>query len=250
MITLNILLSDVLIEEALSPRAQFQNWGFVLFLICFFIIIHSISKGSVLLSLMVKSLFKGNSKENVFAEQINNELVIKLLLGLQTIILSAVFLFVFTSHEAIPYQGTNIQMFQFLAGASLLSLFFLLYKLLSYNLAGNVFFRKEDVWQWNEDFTSLICLSGLVLFLPTLFIFYVDALYWICYYFCLIYFVFINLFIGCKVYLLFFHHKSFSLYFILYLCAQEMIPLYFLYKGLDYLFIIVQRDTTLLWLPT
>ena len=249
MTILSILLSDVLVEESLSQRIQFQNWGFVIFLVCFFIIIHSISKGSALLHSMVKSLFRNNNNEDAFAEQIDNEFVIKLLLGFQTIILSSVFLFVCFSHQLYSFPETSVQMFQFLIRSSLLFILFLSYKFLSYSLVGSVFFEKEDVRQWNEDFTSLICLSGLVLFLPILFMFYVDGAYIICYYFCLIYFIFVILCAIYRVYLLFFHHKSLSLYFILYLCAQEMVPLYFLYKGLSYLFIIVQRDT-LLWLPT
>ena len=242
-----VLLSDILVGEPLSQRIQFQHWGFSLFLICFFITIHSFSKGTVLLSSMIKSLFRNNRKENIFTEQINNELVIKLFLCLQTIILSSIFLFVHFSHQSEFPLGANIQMFQFLIETSLFSILFLLYKFLSYNIVGNVFFKKENVQQWNEDFISLICLSGFILFIPTLFVFFVDGLSIFGYYFYLIFFIIIGFFIICRSYLLFFHHKSSLLYFILYLCAQEMIPLYFLYKGLGYLFIIVQKDT-LLWL--
>jgi hypothetical protein len=246
MTVLSILLSDVLVEEPLSQRIQFQNWGFVLFLICFFIIIYSISKGSVFLSLMIKNLFR---KDVISAEQINNKFAIKFLLCLQTIILSSVFLFVCFSRKLEAFPETNIQMFQYLAGASLFFFLFLLYKFLSYNLVGNIFFKKEDNRKWNSDFTSLICLSGFILFIPTLLMFYVDETYILCCYFYLIFSIFVNFFIVCKVYLLFFYRKSLSLYFILYLCAQEVIPLYFLYRGVYYLFIIAQRDT-LLCLPT
>jgi len=247
MIVLIVLLSDILVGEPLSQRIQFQNWGFVLFLICFFITVHSLSKGTVLLSSMIKSLFRNNKKEKVFVEQINNELVIKLFLCLQTITLSSVFLFVYFSYQSELAPETNIQMFQFLLGVSLSFVLFLLYKFLSYNLVGNVFFNKEDVRQWNEDFVSLICLSGFILFLPTLFVFFIDGLSVFGYYFYLIFFIIVGFLIICRSYLLFFHQKSSLLYFILYLCAQEIIPLYFLYKGLGYLFIIVQKDT-LLWL--
>ena len=250
MIILNILLSNTLIEEQLSQKVQFHNWGFILFLICFFITIYSLSKGIMLLQSMMKNLFKNNNNDNVFIEPINNDLLIRLFLGLQTIILSALFLFVyFSHHQSSSSLETNSLMFQFLIGTSFLLIIFLLYKFLSYNLVGNVFFKKEEIQQWNEHFASLICISGLILFLPILFMFYVDSIYVCCYYFCLIYFIFITFLTISKAYLLFFHQKSLSLYFILYLCAQEMIPAYFLYRGLDYLFIIVQRDT-LLWLPT
>jgi hypothetical protein len=114
-----------------------------------------------------------------------------------------------------------------------------LYKSLISNLVGSVFFQKEDIRQWNEYFTSLLGLSGFVLFLPTLLMFYIENFYYACFIFYLIYFIFVVILIFRKIYVLFFPRNILLLYFILYLCAQEIIPLYFLYKGLNYLFIVV-----------
>jgi hypothetical protein len=234
-----LFFSNILTNEPISQRIQFQNWGFILFMVCFFIFIYAFNVGSKLLVSMIRGFWKNSMRERIFAGQINNELLIKLLLCLQTVVLCSINLFSFFLYQSDPSQEIVIEMFPFLTKTSLLILIFLLYKSLVYNLAGNIFFRKESIRQWNACFMSILCLSGFVLFLPTLFLFYIEKIFYFCCFFFLIYFIFIIILIFRKIYVLFFPRNILLLYFILYLCAQEIIPLYFLYKGLDYLFIIV-----------
>jgi hypothetical protein len=234
-----LLLPEILTSEPVSQRIQFQNWGFILFMVCFFIFVYALSTGSRLLPTMFKGLWLDNARESIFAEQLKNELIFKLLLVLQTVVLCSLNLFAFRLYQAGFPEETTIEMFPFLIKACLFMLVFLLYKSFIYNLTGNIFFRKENVRQWNEYFMSILCLSGFVLFLPTLFLFYIEKIFYFCCIFYLIYFICIIILIFRKIYLLFFPRKTLLLYFILYLCTQEIIPLYFLYKGLNYLFIIV-----------
>ncbi|MDR1437024.1 MAG: DUF4271 domain-containing protein [Candidatus Symbiothrix sp.] len=237
--TVPALLSEILANEPISPRIQFQNWGFLLFTVCFFIFVYAFSTGPKLLSGMLKGLWLDKARESIFAEPVENELIFKLLLCFQTIIIWAVNLFSCYLYRSGLPQEAAIEMFPFLIKASVLILTFLVYKMLVYNLAGIIFFQKENVRLWNEYFTSILCLSGFVLFIPTLLLFYIEKLLLFCSIFYLIYFIFIIVFIFRKIYVLFFPRKTLLLHFILYLCAQEIIPLYFLYKGLDYLFIVV-----------
>jgi hypothetical protein len=132
-------------------------------------------------------------------------------------------------------------MLLFLGKISLLFIAFFLYKFLTYSVLGAIFFRRETVLQWNDDFFSLISLNGIFLFLPTLILFYVEAVYSFFIYFMAFYLIFNLLFIFYKLYTLFFQGKQRLLYFILYLCAQEIIPLYLVYRGL--VFLIAQKNT-------
>jgi len=132
-------------------------------------------------------------------------------------------------------------MLLFLGKCSLLLVIFFIYKFLTYSITGAIFFKKEIVVQWNNDYFSWISLNGIILFLPTLILFYVEAAYIFCFYFMIFYLISNLLFIFYKVYTLFFHRKQRLLYFILYLCTQEIIPLYLVYRGFVYL--IVQKDT-------
>jgi hypothetical protein len=132
-------------------------------------------------------------------------------------------------------------MAKFLGKISLALIAFFLYKFLSYTVLGAIFFKKDTVLQWNNDFFSLISLNGIFLFVPTLILFYIETAYIFCTYFMAIYLIFNLFFIFYKIYTLFFQGKQRLLYFILYICTQEIIPLYLVYRGLVYL--IAQKDT-------
>jgi hypothetical protein len=238
MIGLTVLLTDILVGEPLSPRIQSHNWGFIFFLVCFFISIHAISKAPKLLTTMLRGIFRHGYRDSIFAEPVNNEFIIKLLLCLQTFILFFLFLFGYFAYSSESTLDPDFQLSSFLTKAAILIAVFFLFNILAYHLIGNIFFKKEDLQQWNDIFTSSISLSGFVLFFPTLFTFYMTEAYFYCCIFYLMYAIFIAILLVYKIYILFFPHKSLLLYFILYLCAQEIVPLYFLFKGFDYLLIV------------
>jgi hypothetical protein len=65
--------------------------------------------------------------------------------------------------------------------------------------------------------------------------FYVEWMYPFCYFFILFCFLNVIIIIIYRTYVLFFHNIRRLHYLFLYLCAQEMVPLLVLYKGLVYL---------------
>jgi len=224
----------------IAIKNEANNWGFILFFICFFIIVSIINKNKFLLS-MFSGLFRNKDRHNIFYESVTNETLYKFFLSLQTILLLSIIFYCYAAHEHILPAITLTQMLLFLGKCSLLLIIFFIYKFLTYSAVGTIFYRKEIVTQWNSDFFSWISLNGIFLFLPTLILFYVEAAYIFCIYFMVFYFIFNMLFIFYKIYTLFFHKKQRLLYFILYLCTQEIIPLYLVYRGFVYL--IVQKDT-------
>ena len=233
-----------MIEELLSELPIVQNWGFILFLLFFFISIWFLRKEK-LLSFMLESLFRRKERQSKFFTLVHNELGVKLLLCLQTVVLSSISIY-YTFHYFTGFSIDSAnQLFLFLATVSLAVLIYFLYKFLMSTLIGNVFFQKEQVQLWNESFFSIISLSGLVLLIPTLLLFFLPQTFLFCFSFLVLYFLFVVALMTYKVYTIFFARKSLLLYFILYLCAQEILPLYFLYKVLVYLFNTMQ--TGILW---
>jgi len=232
-------------NEQLSEWPIVQNWGFILFLFCFFISIQFLRKEKLLFS-MQESLFRAKERQNVFTVLVNNELSIKLLMCLQTIILFSVVIYHIFSNTTDLQIDSAEQLFAYFGVVSLALLLFFLCKFLFNILIGNIFFPKEKIQLWNDNFLSIISLSGLVLFIPTLLMFYIKETYLFCYYFYIIYSILVVFLMIYKIYVIFFQDKSLLLYFILYLCAHEIVPLYFLYRVLGYLFITMQKGT--LWL--
>jgi len=218
-----------------------NNWGFILFFVCFFIIVNVISNRNKFLYSMFNGLFHNKYRHNIFYEAVANETLNKFMLSFQTVLLLSIIFYCYAVHNHLLTITTLTNMLFFLGKCSLLLIAFFLYKFLTYSITGAVFFKKETVIQWNNDFFSLISLNGIFLFFPTLILFYVEQVYTCCIYFMVLYLIFNLFFIFYKIYALFFQGKQRLLYFILYLCTQEIIPLYLVYCGFVYL--ITQKDT-------
>jgi len=244
----NSITADSVLTEAIEltskPVAiinEINNYGFILFLICFFFIVIIIGGGNKLLLSMFSGLYRNKERQSMFYETVTGETVSKIILSIQTVILITLILFCYAVHENYILISSLSQTFNNTGKIFLLLGLFFLYKYLAYSIAGAIYFKKEMVTQWNDDFLSLISLNGVFLFFPVLILFFVEAAYIICLFFIVLHLIFNVFFIFYKTYSLFFHKKQRYFYFILYLCAQEVLPLYLVYRGFIYL--ITQGDT-------
>jgi hypothetical protein len=229
--------------EPVAGRVQTQNMGFILFLVCFFILIYQVSKNSKLLLSMAGKLF-GNRTRTTSGEIFTGAGLNILLFCIQTVLLTSVIVYCNAVNNGVFRVESPSGMFIFLGFTVLLLSLFIGYKYLTYSFIGYVFLDRDAGQRWNNTFSSAICLSGVILFFPTLILFYVGEIYAYGVYFVLLYFIFIQIVLIYRQFVLFFNKKSSLLYFILYLCTQEIIPLFFLYKGFVYL-ILMQKDS--LW---
>jgi len=219
----------------LALKNEANNWGFIIFFICFFIIVNIVSNRNKFLLSMFSGLYRNKDRQSMFYESVTYETLNKIVLSFQTILLISLIIFCYAVRENFFPLTSLTQMLLFIGKISSALVFFLVYKIISYSVAGAIFFKKETVIQWNDDFLSLISLNGIFLFFPVLILFYLESAYTLCIYF-LVFYLFFNVFlIIYKLYTLFFHQNLRLLYFILYLCTQEIIPLYLVYRGFVYL---------------
>lgn len=238
--------STEMIQEPISQRSQWYDWGFVFFFICFAITVGVMSHRFKSLVSMVDNLFRNKDRDSIFYGVLSNELLNKVLLCLQTILILSIAVFRYAVHKQIFPSESLSGMFVFVGLSMILLFVYFIYKFFSYSFVGNVFFDSEMVRKWNNNYLSIVCLSGIALFFPILIYFYFEPAY----HFCLFLFVFYAFFIISvkihKIYVLFFQERGTLHYFILYLCTQELIPFYLVYRGFIYLFNIVQKNT--LWI--
>jgi hypothetical protein len=225
-----------LTEEPIAGRTETQNMGFILFLVCFFILIYQVSKNSKLLLAMTGKLF-GNRSQTTSSEIFIGQFPNILLFCIQTILLTSIVIYCNAINSGIFQVESSSRMFVYLGLTALLLGIFIGYKYLAYAFIGYIFFDKEVEQRWNDTFSSAICLSGVILFFPTLVLFYVEEIYPYGVYLIGLYFIFIQIVLLYRQFVLFFNKKSGLLYFILYLCVQEIIPLFLLYIGFVYLFL-------------
>jgi hypothetical protein len=232
--------------EKLSERPHILSLVFIIFLGCFIIFSQVINKKWKMISSMVNGLIHEKGRHSIFFVTTENELYNKLLLCIQFAVLMAIFIYTSSSHwEGFPVESllsTGVTI-----GILFLSIIiYLLYKCFAYNIAGRIFFDRNSLEQWLDSYISLIGISGMILLLPVLVLFYVEPAFEICYFFILFYLLMLKIIIIYKSYILFFNNKNLLVHLFLYLCAQEIIPIFLLYKGMIYLFNVVQKNA--LWL--
>ncbi|MDR1370013.1 MAG: DUF4271 domain-containing protein [Dysgonamonadaceae bacterium] len=221
--------------EKIPDNPKLFDSVFIVFLVCFIIISRVLgSKARMFLSLP-EELFRLKERKSIFSEPVGNELYIKLLLIFQTIIILSIFSYtVFIGNkenEIVVLSG----FYENLGKIGLLLASFFIYKWISYNIIGSIFFQKEILTQWLNNFTSMICLLGVIIFIPVVLMFYVKWMFSFCYFFVLFCILTIIIIVICRTYVLFFYNLRKLHYLFLYLCGQEMAPLLVLHLGLVYL---------------
>ncbi|MDR1561843.1 MAG: DUF4271 domain-containing protein [Dysgonamonadaceae bacterium] len=218
-----------------ASLSDIQDYGFLIFLFCFFIFVYQLSSRRKMISDMMKSLFRGGPHYSIFKESVGNETLDKVLFCLQSMLLISTIILSIAS-QVLDIELTTIRMFRYILLVFSALIAFGIFKFLSVMFTGHVFFSREQGKQFNEDFVSIISLIGVAIFVPALFMFYIKDLY----YFGMI-MVLITLSIAFfvamwRLYRVFFSHNTLLFYFILYLCTLEIVPLYLLYKIIECIF--------------
>ena len=223
-------------EEILSEWPVAKNLLFILFVFCFFASMQFIGSCRRLITSMLHGLFREQDRDSIFSQTVNNEFIIKLVLCLQTILMASILIYCIFFHALdLPFETTS-QLVRTLGSTMLIILLFVTGKFLVNLGVELVFFPRENIESWNNLFFSILSLSGIVLFIPALLIFYFPNTYYVCAYSSLLYFLFVKILTFYKIHKIFFQQKRSLLYFILYLCTQELLPLFFVYKALAYFY--------------
>ncbi len=196
---------------------------------------------------MLDSLWHSKGRQSIFYVATGNEQRSKYVLFLQSLILLSIFIYKSYLIQWIPEMPSTLLTLVVIIGLALLLFLFYCVKWLCYAFVGVVFFPVDKLSQWRTSLFSMVCISGIILFIPMLLFVFVEGLGLFSYYFILLYLAFFGLVVVYKTYELFFPQRDTLLYLFLYLCAQEIIPLFFFYKMVVFLFNFFCK-TTALWL--
>lgn len=224
-----------MMELPLQGNNEITNWVFVVFLVCFFINVFIVGRRLPLVYSMMDGLLHKKERQSIFYIQGNSGFVENLIMLLQTALLLGVILFCFQRYlnPSDLFQNAT-ETFLYLGKGVVLFVIYLIYKYLTYNLIGSAFFSKEQNRLWDSHFIAILCLVGVLLFIPTLLFFFVSQLSIFCFWMLILVAFLVFLLVIYTLFRIFFQNKVPLLYFILYLCAQEIAPLYILYKGFVY----------------
>lgn len=181
-----------------------------------------------LLSTFTDELFVVRRRINVFDDQTANETRIIILLVLQLCVYSGLLLMLHFN------QGSVIPMTQILPATGILvgiTATYYIFQLISYSVIGYTFTDPVSSRQWLKGFNASQALLSLALLPPTLVaLFYPASISTMTVVAAGLYVLFRIAFIY-KGFRIFYHNFSSLLYFILYLCTLEIIPVIFIYSS-------------------
>ncbi len=213
-----------------APRVQLPGYdsGIMCMLIVMFLFVTTNFRHySTFIKTFAHDLFSVRKRANVFDER-NTMRETRVLISLVLLVCMCEGILIYSA-ISIP-QPVTIPAFVSIGTLSIITLGYYLWQLAAYKTVGYVFAGTTKSGQWVKGFNASQCLLGITLFIPAMVTLFYPGFAGP------ITIIAITLYICARVIFIFkgfriFYNKSFTLvYFILYLCALEIIPLIFLYK--------------------
>ncbi len=231
----------------ISQQPQTFDLVFCIFLVLFISLSHVIGKKIKLFPSLFNELIIIKERHSIFSETTEDEWYGKLFLGLQTCLILSVFLCQYFSLHVKTITDNPLETGIFLLYSFFALILFFVFKWILYEMIGRVFFGKMSHQIWLNNYFSLLAYSGIILFIPVLCYFYIKEIRDFCFYFVLGYAILLEIIVIYRSFLLFFHKAGHLIYLFLYLCGQEIVPLFFLWKTMVYIFNFVEKSTHTLW---
>jgi hypothetical protein len=194
---------------------------------------------------MWKDLITLKERRSIFDTDVRKSLFFDGFMQFQIVYLVSVFYFL-VYYQYMGKQNYEIRPdFTFLVAIFVLIYAYFFFKQLLYYVYGQIFSERGEYKLWSANYHTIRYIWEMFLYLPVLWLLF-DGRHLFA---AVIFFLFIYiLFRIAVIYItirIFYHKKTGFLYLSLYLCAQEIIPLLFLYEGFNYLHNIIQMNT--LW---
>jgi hypothetical protein len=194
---------------------------------------------------MIRGLISLKERQNLFDTSTRESFFFNVFMRFQALFLCTVLLFLFFCRIR-GNRELSIQQALIMLGAFFIILIFIyLLKRFLYYFFSRVFTSKSKYRLWNTSYHTLFYFCGIMFYLPVLWLMldrerFAGAMI-----------LFISFFIVFRISAIyvkiriFFDKNNGFLYLILYLCAQEIVPILFLYESLTYLHSVI--ESSILW---
>jgi hypothetical protein len=185
---------------------------------------------------MVRDVFFIKDSLSLFEDVGGSETVFRSFMIFQSLFLTSLILFL--SSRIYGYIGD----FDLSANLAVIGLIFVilfvfyLLKQIFYSMLGAIFATDEQYSAWRIGYTAATGFWGVLLYLPVLWLAFIETQAYIPIIIFVFSYVFWRLIIIYKTICIFNIKGIAFLYIILYLCAQGILPLIFLYEGIIYLY--------------
>jgi len=194
---------------------------------------------------MLKDTVSPKERNDLFISFNKSDVPFRLFMAFQTLFIITLCFYASVRSRGLLDAWSNQQTLIFIASVFLLFLLFYFFKQFLYYLLGSIFVNYEKFCLWETSYSATFGVCGLTLYLPVIWLIFIGS------------YAIIPLFLSIFLYILWrfviiyktisiFRLKSVGLFYLsLYLCAQEIIPLVFLYEGMISLYNFIETST--LW---
>ena len=222
-------------ELAINPASNTGVVGLLIFAFIFFAF--SYRRGAKYLRHLFSSLFKVNTRGNMFDETTINENQLKISLLTLTFITEGITLYYLLLSNAVDKE---ILILPAIVICTLLCMAYYLLQKVIYNLLSNIFSNKLLSNTFLESFTTINLFIGLFFTPVVLVMLFIPQTTTIALYTALTIYIFARLLIIYKGISIFLPQLFGLLYLILYLCALELTPLFLIKKAVIYFYKILE----------
>ena len=210
---------------------------------CFAIIYHNNIKQVIYIC---RNLFQVKERQSLPSFNSGGVLFFRSFMIFQMLLLVSIALFnVARLYNRIDSSISELQQLFILLGIFGILLVYYAFKQLLYFVVGRLFFEEQQYRLWENGYSAVQIVFGVTLYIPVLWLVFVQKHLDIAFILLLFLFILSRLVIFYKVIRIFNNKGSNILYLILYLCAQEILPLILLCEGLIYQYNFIETST--LW---
>lgn len=195
---------------------------------------------------MFKDVFYLKERHSIFEKGFASDFYFRQFMIFQTLFLCSIFAFSYLyNNQYFTFDLTNQTILLCIGIIFAIILSFYFFKRALYSLTGNIFSDQNRYKVWKNSYDAIMGTWGILLYIPVTW----SALWGM--YPVIPVILFIISYFLCRFAIVhktlrIFHKKNTGiLYISLYLCAQEILPLVFLYEGIVYLYNFIKTST--LW---
>lgn len=213
------------------PRRELPGYNsgvMTLLVVVFFLITLNIGHYSTFLKTFAHNLFSVRRRPNMFDERSTmNETRVLASLILLTCVSEGILI-----HSAITMGGGLVSdNFLSIVRLSSMALVYYIVQYIAYRFVGYIFTHKKRAQMWSKGFTSSQALLGLTLFAPALFSLFIPSAHTLILILSVLLYLIARIIFISKGFRIFYHNLFSLIYFILYLCTLEIIPLILTYRA-------------------
>lgn len=201
---------------------------------------------STLFVKMIKDAFLVRERDTLFDDSMNkNEWFFRNFMISQALFLSTIA--AYAMGRIYGYLNLTSAVNVLFSLAAIFGVIFIFYQFRQFLnfILGKVFADKKQYEFWKTNYNAIIGTWGVMLYIPVLWLIFVGEKQTIPVIMFFILYILCRIVIIYKTIRIFYNKNAGILYLSLYLCAQEILPLVFLYEGTVYLYNFIETST--LW---